>query len=85
MKLHQINTLKDIETFVNLLVNEEKLNFHPDTPFEDYVYIKSGKLVYSSQEAQHRNRLLNQAFELGNKLGVDTHELMCEEGVKSLR
>jgi hypothetical protein len=80
MKLTSINTLQDVKTFVHILMEEENLNFHPDTPFEYYIFLSSDKPVYSKEEAQIRNRLLNQAFVVGEQLGVDTHEFMCGEG-----
>ena len=81
MILTNINTLEHVKTFVHILMEEENLNFHPDSPFEDYIFLSTGLPVYSKQEAKTRNGLLNRAFELGQRLGVDTHELMCEEGL----
>jgi hypothetical protein len=80
MKLTNINTLEDVKEFVRILMEEENLGFHPDTPFEDYIVIKTNGQAYSKEEAEIRNGLLNQAFMLGERLGVDTHELMCDEG-----
>jgi len=80
MKLTNINTLEDVKTFVHILMKEENLNFHPDTPFEDYIVIQTKGPAYSKEEAKQRNSLLNHAFDLGERLGVDTHELMCDTG-----
>lgn len=80
MNITAINTLEDVKNFVHILMEEENLNFHPDTPFEDYIYYETRRPCYSEAEATLRNRLLNECFELGNRLGVDTHELMCEVG-----
>ena len=60
---------------------EEDLNFHPDTPFEDYINLNTNEPTYSKEDATLRNNLLEQAFSLGNRIGVDTHELMCEYGL----
>lgn len=65
-------------------MEEESLNFHPDTPFEDYIYYETKEPAYTKEQIEHRNNLLNQAFELGSRIGVDTHELMCEEGTEIL-
>jgi hypothetical protein len=67
MKLTHISTLQDVKTFVHILMEEENLNFHPDTPFEDYIFLSSEKPVYSKEEAGTRNNLLNQAFKLGTQ------------------
>ncbi|MCF8277861.1 MAG: hypothetical protein K9J17_14095 [Flavobacteriales bacterium] len=82
MKLTSINTIEDVKEFVHILIEEEELNFHPDTPFEDYVFINSGEPFYSAEEVEVRNRLLNQVFELGERLEIDTHESMCRTGLK---
>lgn len=81
MKLTAINTLQDVKEFVHILMKEENLAFHPDTPFEDYIVIQTKEPAYSKEEIELRNGLLNQAFELGERSGVDTHELMCEYGL----
>ena len=85
MKLTSIDTLQDVKSFVHILMEDEKLNFHPDTPFEDYVLIGKGLPFYSSKEAEVRNGLLDQAFELGDRLEVDTNELMCDVGFSIIR
>lgn len=85
MKLTAINTIEDVIEVVRILIEEENLNFHPDTPFEDYIVIQTKEPTYTAEEAELRNGLLNQAFELGERLGVDTHELMCDEGMSILK
>jgi hypothetical protein len=59
-------------------MEEENLAFHPDTTFEDYIFIQTNELAYTKSEVELRNSLLNQAFNLGETLEIDTHELMCE-------
>ena len=81
MKLTSINTLEEIKSFVHILMDEENLNFHPDTPFEDYIFLNNRLPVYSKKCAEVRNRLLIQAFEVGERLDIDTHELMCDAGL----
>lgn len=85
MKLTSINSVQDIKEFVRILMIDENLNFHPDTPFEDYIFLNSGLPVYTKEAAERRNALLKQAFELGERLGIDTHEVMCEEGNEILQ
>ncbi len=58
MKRTSINTLEDVNTFVHILMEEENLNFHPDTPFEDYIFLSNGQLVYSKEQAAVRNGLI---------------------------
>lgn len=80
MKLTSINSIQDVKEFVRILMIDENLNFHPDTPFEDYINLNTNQPTYSTEEAILRNNLLQEAFTLSDTLGVDTHELMCEEG-----
>jgi hypothetical protein len=80
MKLTSIKTLQDVKSFVHILMEEENLTFHPDTPFEDYIVIQTNEPAYSKEEVELRSSLLNQAFDLGERLDADTHELMCGEG-----
>lgn len=84
MKLTSIKSIQDIKEFVRILMVDENLNFHPDTPFEDYVFVNCGLPFYTKEAAERRNALLNQAFELGESLGENIHEVMCVEGNKYL-
>ncbi|MFT4526481.1 MAG: hypothetical protein ACI85F_002654 [Bacteroidia bacterium] len=84
MKLTSISTIQDVKSFVHILMKEENLAFHPDTPFEDYIIIRTKEPAYTKQESELRNSLLNQAFNLGETLKIDTHELMCEEGLLTM-
>ena len=81
MKLTAINSLEDVKEFVRILIEDEDIAFHPDTPFEDYINLNTNQPTYSEEDAVLRNNLLEQAFELGNNLGVNTHEVMCDEGL----
>lgn len=80
MKLTTINSFEDIKEFVRILIEDEDLAFHPDTPFEEYINLNTNQPTYSKEEATLRNNLLQEAFALSDTLDVDTHELMCEEG-----
>lgn len=81
MKLTAITTLQDVKEFARILMEEENLAFHPDTPFEDYINLNTSQPTYSKEEVSLRNQLLEQAFKVGERVGVDTHELMCWEGL----
>ena len=82
MKLTNINTLEDVKEFVRILIEDEDIAFHPDTPFEDYINLNTNQPTYSTEDAVLRNNLLKQAFELGERIGVDAHEFICEEGLR---
>ena len=77
----QITTTKDVESFAKLLV-EEGVSFHPDDDFNDYVFFKENKPCYTKQEAEIRNNLMQQCFEVCEKEGSDIYSLMLEVTLK---
>ena len=67
-----INTISDIEQFAKHLVQVEKVSFHPDDDFKDYV-TNSNQPFYTIQEAQLRNKLMNDCFEVCEREKVDVY------------
>jgi hypothetical protein len=76
--LLEINTLDDVKLFVNILVNEENLNFHPDDDFSDYINIETSKATYNIEEASLRNQLLARCFDICEHNGADIYDLISE-------
>jgi len=72
----QIQTLNDVVAFAKHLVEVEKLSFHPDDDFRDYIKLKDNQPFYSETEAVLRNKLMNDCFEVCNKNNVEIYELM---------
>lgn len=72
--LQAISTVEDVQKFFMELKNED-LNFHPDTPFEDYINIDTGLPIYTDAEVTKRNVLLEQAFDVCDKIGSDIYEI----------
>jgi hypothetical protein len=72
----EIKTLQDVVEFAKYLVEVESLNFHPDDDFKDYVKIETSTPTYTAEEAEIRNNLMNQAFDVCNKAGVEIYEIM---------
>jgi hypothetical protein len=56
--INKIDTVDDVKTFFNEL-NQESLNFHPDSDFTDYVNVETNEATYNIEEAQVRNDLLD--------------------------
>lgn len=73
----KIETIEDVTTFF-LQLKEEDLNFHPDTPFEDYVNIETNERIYTDEESQIRNKLLDDCFTICDDADVDIYELGME-------
>ena len=75
--IQSIKTIEDVKIFLNEL-HAEGLNFHPDDPFEDYINMETKEPLYSEEEANLRNDLINQAFDVCERDGADIYELSIE-------
>lgn len=73
----KIESIEDVKQFFAELVAED-LGFHPDTPFTEYVNIDTGVSTYTEREAELRDRLLTQAFDICNENEIDIYELAME-------
>ncbi|RZL20460.1 MAG: hypothetical protein EOO89_00020 [Pedobacter sp.] len=72
-----ITTIEDVQTLIKQLLSEG-LNFHPDTPFEDYINRETGQPTYTKLEANTKETMLNQCFEMCNKLHYDIYDIATE-------
>ena len=70
-----INSVKEVEKFFQYLVEERKLNFHPDEDFINYVSYSSGERTFTDEECQLYNRLMDERFDVCKKAGVDIYEV----------
>lgn len=73
----RIITIEDVKNFFAQLVKED-LNFHPDTPFEEYVCLETNKPTYSDKSAKLRNEMLAACFEVCEKKNIDIYELAMD-------
>lgn len=71
----EIKTIDDVIAFASHLVQVEKLSFHPDDDFKDY-FTSDLKSFYSEQEAELRNKLMYDCFEICNKNKVEIYEIL---------
>ena len=71
--LTKINTLTDVYQFAEILAKEEEVNFHPDDDFHEYINTETGEPTYNFLEAELRNQLMGQAFEVCEREGVDIY------------
>ena len=72
-----INTISDVEQFAKHLVQVEKLSFHPDDDFKDYV-TNSNQPFYTTQEAELRNKLMNDCFEVCEREKIDVYVVVLK-------
>lgn len=79
--LTQIRTIKDVELFAKQLV-DEGTSFHPDDNFHDYVNLYTDEPTYTHEEAELRNQLMEQAFDVCEELGLDIYTIMLRVFLK---
>jgi len=75
--IQTIETIEDVKDFFRQLLSEG-LNFHPDTPFEDYINGETRLDTYSLEEAKLRNELLDECFTVCDKFNADIYEIANE-------
>lgn len=73
-----IRSVEDVKAFSHHLVEERKVNFHPDAMFEDYVSCEGGIHTSTLAECALYNRLMDESFKACNKDGVDIYEFGVE-------
>jgi hypothetical protein len=73
----KIETVDDVKAFAKQLISEG-VSFHPDDDFTDYVNFKDNTQIYTKEDADMRNNLMNKCFEVCEKEGIDIYETMLE-------
>lgn len=74
-----ITTVADVKAFFHHLVDERKLNFHPDDDFADYISLEDQTPTFSDEEVAVYNRLMDESFDVCDAAGVDIYELALDE------
>lgn len=72
-----INNPADVSSFARMLVREG-VSFHPDDDFNSYIDLKSGEPIYTSEEAQIRNGIMETCFTVCERNGIDIYDYMLE-------
>lgn len=70
-----IQNLEDVKSFFHHLLFKERLNFHPDEDFQNYIDQETMQPTYTAQEALLRNKLMEQAFQVCEAHQVDIYQL----------
>jgi hypothetical protein len=58
------------------------VSFHPDDDFSDYVYFKVNKSCNTKEEAEKRNSIMQQYFEVCEKNGLNIYSLVFDLTLK---
>lgn len=74
--LQHITNRKEVALFANYLVNGLNINFHPDTPFEDYVEYNTDISTFSKEDAAIGNRLMDECFTVCDKDEDEIYNIM---------
>jgi hypothetical protein len=72
----QIQTLNDVIAFAKHLVQNEKLSFHPDDDFRDYVKFETQEAFYTQEEALYRNKLMDKCVKVCKREKIEIYEVM---------
>ena len=62
----EITTTKDVKKFALKLKNDGVI-FHCDENFLDYINLETNKPTYTTKEANDRNKLMSDCFEVCRK------------------
>lgn len=79
--IESISSVNDVEAFAKQLI-AEGVSFHPDDDFNDYVYFKENKPCYTKEEAEKRNSLMQECFDVCEMNGKDIYSLMLDVTLK---
>lgn len=79
--IKEIKTIKDVQDFAKHIINEG-VSFHPDDDFNDYVFFKKNKPCYTKEEADFRNQLMEQCFQICENERADVYAVMLEVTLK---
>lgn len=76
-KKMKLVSLDDVNEFFHHLVDERRVNVHPDDSFEDYVS-EDGDTPFSQEECAVYNRLMGESFDICEKNGADIYAIGLE-------
>ena len=79
-----INSVKDVEAFFHHLVDERKVNFHPDDDFANYICLADKTPSFSAEEVTVYNRLMDESFDVCDKADVDIYDIGFNELTKGM-
>lgn len=74
-----ITSVADVKAFFHHLVDERKVNFHPDDDFADYISLDDQTPTFSDDEVILYNRLMEESFDICEVAGVDIYNLGIQQ------
>ena len=74
-----IKSVEDVKAFFHHLVDERKLNFHPDDDFANYISYDEKTPSFTKEEVKVYNRLMEESFIVCDAAGIDIYEIGVQE------
>lgn len=81
---NKIETILQVRQFISECFHGLRLNFHPDTPFEDYID-QYGKQTFSTTDQLALEKALEECFEVCQGTNVDLYGICLEEQHNKLK
>ena len=69
-----IKTIQDVKDFAEYIKVVEDAAISPDDSFSEYVNYKTLESTYTKDEAESRDKLMEQCFSVCEREGVDIYE-----------
>lgn len=70
-----MRSIGDVRNFAEYLLYVRKTQSQPDVPFEDYMNIQTGLPVFTEDECEYFNALMEEALVLCDSKGADINEI----------
>ena len=72
----RIETIQDVKDFAEYIKVVEDVAISPDDSFSEYANYKTIEPTYTKEEADKRNKLMEQCFSVCEREKVDIYELL---------
>ena len=72
-----LKTIDDVKEFFTWLL-DEGINFHPEDDFANFINVETKEPSFSAEVAAELNDLMDQAWSICEKLGLDCCGVACE-------
>lgn len=73
-----ITTINQVKDFANYLVNDLKVNIHPDNDFSEYIEYSTFKPTFDDNGIKRGNQLMEECFSVCEEHSVGIYDLMSE-------
>ena len=71
-----IETIQDVKDFAEYIKVVDDAAISPDDSFSEYVCYETMEPTYTKEQAQERDKLMEQCFAVCEREGVDIYELL---------